>query len=172
MTEKLNFIEFMNDRMGRLCPNAFLTLIFKTSRFRKPSAEQKLQLEIWMETDPENEGGWTRVPSNEYDCLVQWFSEDPGGSDFGSYFCLEEPQGEDCRFHVLLCDWDGDEAAALRRWHEISGGSGFTRELDHRVRGLIGHMVMRKGYELTMRDRWGFQRFTREDFVPWREKTY
>ena len=74
------------------------------------------------------------------------------------------PSSGDSMFHMLLrgCDWDpGDFGhCRARRWHEISGGKAFEKELDERIGGLLWHFVAKKGLLLELDG----ERYSKQDF--------
>ena len=90
-------------------------------------------------------------------CLQLWLKEIQAKPDSGpgvtDYLYLEEYRRDGkTLFHVLIADWNGFQDAWEWRWKEISGGWACTRELDDRIKGFIGHFVMRAGCVLYVKN--------------------
>jgi hypothetical protein len=165
--QEQNFVHFINEILEEVHFRSFGILTFLNSRFRPPSAVTKYWEEIW-EGDPERRH-WYKTRSTEWECVEQWMRD----VDVHNYLCVHEPRGGDeSRFHILVDLFGAFDDTARYRWKEISGGWASERQLDDRIGRLIGHMVMRKGYPLTVRCGRFSGHYTQEDFRPWWVESY
>jgi hypothetical protein len=161
-----NFVDFTSEILERGQFRSFGTLVFLSSRFRPPKATSKYWEEIW-EGDPDRRDR-NKKPSTAWGCVEQWIG-DIGAQE---YLCMHESRGDGTRYHMLVDDFGAFEDTPCYRWKEISGGWALDRQLDGRIGRLIGHMVMRKGYPLTVRCGRFSGHYTKEDFRPWRVESY
>lgn len=176
MTEQQNFFDFFNEFLEDRNFDTYLLLGFIPERLPPLSKWRREWEDIWAETDPEGRN-WTRTPETAEECLERWLKEsrikrDPRGDGGNDYLYLEECRAYGhIRFHVMIDNFGGGECGIERLlWREISGGWAFPRLVGDRIGGLIGHLVMRAGYPLTL-NCGGFQgRYTSADFKPWRPK--
>jgi hypothetical protein len=161
-----NFVDFTSMILERGQFRSFGTLVFLSSKFRPPSASRKFWEEVW-EGDPDRRDR-NKMPCSAWECVEQWIA------DIGvqEYLCVHESRGDGTRYHMLVDDFGAFDDTSRDRWKEISGGWAVERQLDDRIGRLIGHMVMRSGYPLTVRCGRFSGHYTQEDFRPWRVKTY
>jgi hypothetical protein len=186
--DKQQFIPFIKEFLDSRNFDWFVTLKYDSKKFRPPTKERIEWEELWAETDPEGKEGWIRTPRSGHECFEQWLQQiqqpSPRWPGVESYLWLEEDQGDGVvAFHVLIADWNGHSDTWRDRWREMSGGWSNTREVDERLIGLFGHLVMRKQcplyVNLGLPDRFGVRKlfnldpeqlYTHEDFIPWRPK--
>jgi hypothetical protein len=174
--DQQNFFDFINPILNSYHSLWFPLLGFVPDRFRPPGASRREWEEIWEFTDPQHLEGWTRTPTTASECLKQWLADmGPDGHcglSVRNYIWLEKKRFDGVRFHVLVSNFTGYEDDWKRRWHEISGGWALTRQIDYErgVGGLLGHFVMRAGFPMVVKSGWFSQRYTHEDFYPWKPK--
>ena len=171
-----NFSDFIKEVLGSCNFNWHVKLGFVRSRHPRVSEERKKWESVWAVSDPDGHEGWTKIPDTGWDCFQQWLdeiqSEPPRGAGVRNYLWLEECQRDgDVTYHVLVADWDDSWTYEWeQRWKEISHGWAKTRELDERIGGLLGYLVMREGCVLELNCP-GFQgHYSAQDFRPWRAK--
>jgi hypothetical protein len=169
-----NFFDFIEEVLNSGNFNWLVTLGFIPARLPPVSRLTRYWEGIWEICDPDQRY-WRRKPGDVWDCWGVWLDEievgPPAGPGVRDYIWLYERRlhGES-RIHVLISDWQGFEDMWELRWKEISGGWAFTRDLDERIRGLLGYLVMRVGCPLELHCG-GFRgRRTASDFRPWKEK--
>ena len=187
--EKQQFIPFIKEILESRNFDWYVTLKYDSKTFRPPTKERIEWEEIWAETDPDGKERSSRTPRPGHECFEQWLLRiqrpHPHGPGVKSYVWLEERQRDGVvAFHVLIADWNGDSGSWQNIWKEMSRGWSSTREVDDRLIGLFGHLVMREECPLHVNfgfpDRFGLRKrfnlnperlYTHEDFIPWRRKT-
>lgn len=177
---KEQFIPFIKELFETRNLTSYVTPKIDPARFRPPSDEELKWEEIWDETDQDREEGRVPMPRPAEGCFEQWLNRmlAPGPVGHGAECCIwlqEVQDGGKISFHVLIEDWEphwgSDSYESRKLWHAISGGWSSTREVDERLIGLFGHLVMRKGCALTVRSGRSERRYGEEDFIPWKPKS-
>lgn len=172
--ETENFMPYITEVLDSAGFDWFVTLGYDPSKQPSTSEVIKKWQQIWEETDPDCHEGWEKPPLTARECLDQWLRDldvSAGGPRAISYLVVEETRARGViLFHVLVAGWFGSQEQWIWRWREISHGWAFTRQLDDRVAGLLGHFVMRVGYTLEVRSGEFRGSYNAKDFKPWRPK--
>src|ERR1700691_3564525 len=166
-----NFSDFIKEVLESCNFNWHVKLGFVRSRHPRVSEERKQWESVWALTDPDRREGWTKAPDTAWDCFEQWIDE-IHSAGVRNYLWLGESQsGGDATSRVLVADWDDSWTSEWEsRWKEISHGWAKTRELDDRIGGLLGHLVMRARCVLGFNCA-GFQgHYYAQEFRPWGAK--
>lgn len=167
-----NFFDFMKPILESANFNWFATLGYDPDKWSVDEDRAKWE-RVWELTDPA-ETSWRRTPEgprNGSECF-RWWRESRGiGGGERDCIWLEEPQAfGNIRFHILVADWIERNDETIQDWKQFSRGWGYQRNLDDRIAGFLGHMVMRAGCVLGVDCLDHAGRYTSEDFIPWRPK--
>jgi len=172
------FSDFIKEVLDSSPFDWFVTLGHNPATARKVDESRRYWEDIWAETDPDRRH-WKKTVWTVEESIDIWLDEvcgwpDSSGRRSLDYFWLEERRvrGE-VRFHVLVARYGQREhAQELLRWRELSGGWAFTRELDERIGGLLGYLVMRAGCTLELSCGEFLGQRSASDFIPWNPKSY
>jgi hypothetical protein len=171
-----DFKPFIDDLLSQAF-SEFVTLYFPGPR---PSWTYATNLELLKEAvrDLNNETRRTarrQLFGRAQDCHERWLAEiERQAPRRVRHITVLESRASkrDFMFHVLLggCAWSEDDFSEHwgPRWHEISGGKAFMRQIDERVGGLLRFFVFEKHCVLEIDCGIVRRRFTAEDFEEWR----
>jgi hypothetical protein len=172
------FSDFIKEVLNSFDFDWFVTLGHNPATARKADEWRRYWEDIWSETDPDRRH-WKKTSWTVEESFDQWLNEfcgwpDSAGRRSQDYLWLEERRARgEVRFHVLVARYgEGEHPEELLRWRETSGGWAFQRELDERIGGLLGYLVMLRGCSLEL-NCGAFQgQRSASDFIPWNSTRY
>jgi hypothetical protein len=176
--EQERFSDFIKEVLNSFDFDWFVTLGHNPATARKVDESRSYWEGIWAETDPDGrhwkKTSWTVEES--FDEWLDWACGPPDSRGRRSldYVWLGERRGRgEVRFHVLIARCgDGEYRGLLHHWQHLSGGWAFTRQLDERIGGLIGYLVMREGCLLELNCGAFREQRSASDFIPWNSTRY